>query len=171
MPKKTKNQRKAKGKYIMFNKICLFTVEEHLTKAKDAGLTEDPIHFQIINQINAYKQFGKFSLNEAKAVIKMGLEDDVQRITSGNYDWIIFALELLKLWVDHIPKDQRPHLNMNDARLKIGRSQYAVQMMKLKQTNPEQYSKEHEIIRDSGINAKKFFMLSHEKLVGGFLQM
>jgi hypothetical protein len=69
----------------------------------------------------------------------------------------MFTLELMKLWVENIPKEYRPRLNISDKRLSKGRAMYAIAMLKLKQKDSEKYSEMSAIMNDSIDTVKNFF--------------
>lgn len=164
-------RKKIKNPYIVFNKLILFTVTEYLEKAKAEGLTGEPFHNEIIGAISKYKTFAKFSVKEARIIIKMGESEAMHRIKEQQISWVVYALELLKLWVEAVPKKYRPHLNISDERLRTGRSKFVMAMIRLKSADPKEHAHKQNIMNDSTVTAKKYLMYTHEQLVGEFLQM
>ena len=150
---------------MIFNKLILFTVESYFSKAMEEGLTSEREHRAIVGAIRGFMTFGRFSKEEAELVIAIGKEPALKAITDTNISFVVFALEILKLWVELVDKKDRPHLNISDKRLKTGRSKFVVSMLKLKTSDPEKYTELREIINDSVITAKKFIMYTHRRLL------
>lgn len=150
---------------IMFNKLCLFTVEAYFSRAISEGLSEDPFHKEVQNAINGYLTFGRYSTEERDVIIALGKEEAFKKITHKQISFIVFGLELLKAWVELIPKKNRPHLNISDKRLKVGRTQFVLTMVKLKNEDREKYDELKSIIDDSVITAKLFIGYAHRRLV------
>ncbi len=148
-----------------FNKLILFTAFEYLDNAIKEGMTKEPEHMKIAGAIRGYKTFSKFSPEQSEIVIAMGKEPVLKAITEIDISYVVFALELLKLWCELVDKKDRPHLNISDKRLKSGRSMFVVSMLKLKQEDTEKYNELRTIINDSVITAKKFIMYVHRRLI------
>ena len=153
--------------YRVFNKLILFTAESYLTNAIEEGLSTEPLHKQIVSGIRAYMSMGKFSKVEADAMIKLGTHKFIQNLTQTEISFVVYALELMKLYIDEVPQKYRKaiYLGVSNKKLKLGRATFAISMLKLKQRDPEQYVKTKETIDQSVITAKKFFAYCEDQIV------
>ncbi len=149
---------------VLLNKLVLFTVIEYLQSAVKEGITREPEHKKIIGAINGYKTFGRLSPSEAEILTKLGKTPEMKAITDVHISYVVFALELLKLWAEMVPKRLRPHLGLKDTRLKAGRQMFVMSMLKLKNEDPEKHAELKSIIDDSVITAKRFIMYADENL-------
>ena len=153
--------------YRVFNKLILFTAESYLTNAIDEGLSAEPLHKSIVSGIRAYMSMGRFSKEEAKLMIKLGEHECIQNLTKTEISFVVYALELMKLYVDNVPREYRKsiHLGVSNSKLKMGRATFAVSMLKLKQRDIKQYNETKDIIDQSVLTAKKFFLYCEDEIV------
>jgi len=153
--------------YKLFKKLILFTVEGYLTKAMEEGLTQEPLHKDLVSGIRSYMTFGRLSPDEAKILIELGNDEYMEKIKKIEIAFVIFAMELMRLYVTEIPREERKgiYLGVSNKKLLHGRAYFAKTMLVMKQTNPEVYKEKREIIDDSVLTAKKFFGYTFDKLV------
>ena len=151
--------------YITFNKLILFTVEAYITRSIEDGLSVDPLHLRLKSAIKGYMIMSRFSKEEAEKLFEFGKDPRLQRITEQDVSFLVFALELMKLLIEDVPRNMRPHLNISDKRLKIGRGLFVVDMLKIKKRDEKRYKEFREIIDTSVVTAKQFYAYHFEKLV------
>ena len=145
--------------YITFNKLILFTVGEYFERAIKDGITTDPFHRKIVSSVAAYRTLGRFSQSEAKKLMECGSTDEAIKIKDVEVSYIIYALELMKIWVLEVPKRYRKgiYLGISDTRLSAGRAGFALDLIKMKRDDTEQYTEKSEIILQSVKAAEDFF--------------
>ncbi len=117
--------------------------------------------------IKSYQVFGRFSADEQKILQELGEHEYMQKLKVVEISYVIYALTLLKLWVEQVPRNVRKnvYLGVSNKKLLKGRSHFAISMLKLKQTDEMKYKELRGIIDDSVLTAKKFFSYSMEHLV------
>ena len=140
------------------NKIILFTVMEYLDKhTKTKSCYQRDKMIKILGAVKGYSVFHRFSKEEAEYITKLGKTDTMKNIKEIEVDYAVYALELLNIWIDIIPKKERPHLNYSDKRIKFLKAELIRDLLALKYKNEEEYSKVKEIVTQSRIVAKQFF--------------
>ena len=145
------------------NKVCLFVVQDYLQRTADE--TELPvILYRLKASIQGYKSFHMFDITEAKEVLKISKDPKLLAIMDKEVSFLVFAMEVMKLWTEDIPKEQRPHLNISDKRFKLGGRNFFKQMLYLKQTDKEQYEDKKDIIDTSIDVAREFYTFHKEKV-------
>ncbi len=149
----------------ILNKITLFIVSDYIEHSKE-GESKIP---EVLTRLNAsiagYKKFHMFTLEEAKVVTEIAKEDGLTKIMEEHISYIIFAMELMKLWVNNIPKKQRPIL-ISDKHLKLGGRYFFLSMMSLKRDDKDEYDRKSEIIDTSIRVANDFWSYHYSKLEG-----
>ena len=156
-----------KDSYVIFNKLILFTAEAYISGAAKDNMQMDSIHYKIMSGVRAYMSMGRFSRDEMMYLQTLSEDPELKSITQQNIAFLVMSLELMKLWVNEVPKEFRKHiyLGVSDKRLNIGRANYAIGMLKTKQQDPERYKDLKEMIVHSSITAKRFFAYHHRKII------
>jgi len=145
------------------NKIVLFVVQDYLQRtAEETELP--PILYRLKASIEGYKKFHMFSLKEATEVLKISEEDELLSIMDKEVSFLVFAMEVMKVWTEDIPKKDRPHLNIADKHFKLGGRHFFKQMLVLKKTDIEEYKDKKEIISTSIDVANEFYQYHKERL-------
>ena len=148
----------------MFNNMILFTCHQYIEKSQKDKLSLSPIHHQLKASISAYMMLHRFTIAEAKVVTDLGEDERLKKITAVEVSYLIYVLELIKLFVETVPKAERPHLNISDKRLMHGKAHYFSFMLEMKRRDPEQYKKTKDLVNDSVLSAKHFFGFMEEHL-------
>jgi len=144
----------------LFNKIILFTAHTYFGEhKKEAKLPEKAK--KIDTALNMFTKTTGFLPDEVKTIQSHNKE--VQEITRKEVSYIVFALHLLKLWSDKIPKSKR-FLAINDKHLKYSKAMFTTEMLTIKHTNKEVYEEKKQIIDDSIKIAEDFFNYHYNKL-------
>ena len=149
-------------KYETLNKIVLFISQDYIQKTVDDGALIPDIMYRLKSSIAGYKKFHMFSEQEAKDVLKLAKSEEIDGIMSKKVSFIVFAMELMKLWQKEVPKRYRPHLNISDKHFKLGGKVFWKQMMALKHSDAEDYDHKSSVIDDSISVANKFFNYHRE---------
>ena len=151
--------------YNLLNKAILFTIDVYIDRMK-ADKVEIP---HILNRLKlgliTYRKHNMFNKEEAEFVMKVGQDPKLKEIVHVEVSHLLFILTVIKLWIEIVPKKQRPILGVSDNKLSKGRAVYAVQMLKLKQTDKESYEEKKQIIDTSVETAKRFMDYHLEKLI------
>lgn len=153
--------------YNTFNKLILFTVEGYLSAAHEQDHTKEPLHMNLMSGIRSYMTFCKFSPAEAAQVSAYGEDPTLERIRQTEISFIVYAMELIKLWVENVPREHRKHIHLGvgTKRLKMGRAYFAMLMLQQKQLDPKRYAEKKEIINSSVVTAKLYYSYIEGKLL------
>ena len=154
--------------YTTFNRLILFTAEAYLSSAIKEGLTTDPLHKNIVSGIRSYMTFGRFSKEESMLLQELGKDPIVENIKTVEVSFVVYAMELMRLWVLNVPREVRKniYLGVSNKKLILGRGHFVKSMLHLKQRDEESYKEKREIIDASVLTAKHFFAFFESKLVG-----
>lgn len=142
-------------------RLVLFTVQAYLENSIKEGLTKEDLHYRIVSGISSYKMMRRFSEDELKTVRELGEHEYMQNLKDIQISHIVYALELLKLLVDD---GYKFHIGVSMRKLKMGRATFAIDMLKLKDKNIDDYEKTKAIIDESVVVAKQFFYYTQEQL-------
>ena len=147
-----------------FNKIILFVAQDYIYRTKKEGASVPPVLHKLEGAVKVFKQQNMFSVEEAKEVLKIARSEEIDAIMNKEVSFIIFTFELMKLWVNHVPKVDRPILNISDKHFKLGGRVFYQSMLKLKQENEDKHKDKKSIIDDSITVANEFFSY-HKKVL------
>jgi len=147
----------------VLNKIVLFVVQDYLQRTADE--TEmPPILYKLKASIAGYKQFHMFSVDEATQVLAISKDKKLLEIMDKEVSFLVFSMEVMRLWTTDVDKKYRPHLNISDKHFKLGGREFWRQLILLKQTDKESYEDKKEIIDTSIDVAHEFYTYHKEKL-------
>jgi len=151
-------------KYDLLNLVVLFLVADYIMRTKQEA-DVPPILHKLEGAISVFKRNNQFSIAEAKQVLKIAQSDEITDIMSKEVSFMIFAFELMKIWVNYVPKVDRPLLNISDKHFRLGGKIFYKQMIKMKRTDSDKHSDKTAIINDSIAVANEFFEYHVGKLV------
>ena len=144
----------------LFTKVIIFTIDTYIARMRSEGLELPKLLIDLRSSIIAFKPANVFTEAEAKQVLKYGKDPELLEIIHTEISHVIFILTVIKLWAELIPKKDRPLLNISDKRLIKGKAEYAMYMLKLKQSNKETYEEKRDII-DTSVKTAEAFMEYH----------
>ena len=150
--------------YTLLNKIILFTVDTYIDRMKEDKLELPEILDRVKIGLVSYKRSNLFTKEEAEVAMKLGKDENLQKIVHTEISHVLFILTIIKLWVELVPKRERPFLNISDRKLKQGKAIYAIYMLKEKQINKENYEEKKQIIDTSVLTAEQFMSYHFEIL-------
>lgn len=153
------------NKYQMFNNVLLRHVLQYIdTEKKEDNHIPDIAH-KIRLQAFYFKAINNFTDEEIKQLMEIGEEEEFIWIKNKEISLIVMALELMKLWVDIVPKENRPVFNISDKKLTMGKNHYILGLIDLKHREPELYKEKKEIVESTAAHAKVWFSYMTDKLV------
>ena len=138
-------------------RLILYTIEGYLDDISDESTYNYPFMIKLRTAIRGYMMFHKFNKSEYEKVMKIADTEFMKDMQSIQVDRTIYALELLYLYVDLIPKSKRANLNISDHNLMSAKSELIKDMLKLKYKSTEDYNRVKDIVDSSRIAAKKYF--------------
>ena len=101
------------------NKICLFVIQDYIERTRKESEVP-PVLIRLSASITGYKAFHMFTPEEATEVLKISKNKDLLAIMDKEVSFLVFAMEVMKLWIDDISKKNRPYLNISDKNFKLG---------------------------------------------------
>ena len=152
MNKEEKNE----TNYQLLNKIVLFTIDTYIDRIKADKIQMPKVFNDLKYSIITYKRSNKFTQEEGKEVLEFAQTQEMKDIIEIEISHIIFLLTIIKIWVSTVPKKERPILNISDRRLVKGKAEFAMAMLKMKQSDKENYEVKKEIMNTSVFTAEKF---------------
>lgn len=153
------------NRYETFNKVILYTIDSYIRKSIEDGLEPSPLHFRLLGATKVFIRENPITKEDRERIDFIRKDETLKKIVSVDVSFLVYTLELIKQFVEQVPKECRPNLNISDKKLIIGRGSFAVGMLELKRRDKEKYDEIKEIIDDSIITAKHFFNYHLEKLV------
>ena len=100
-----------------------------------------------------------------KALSELPKTEELRKIQSSA---VINILELMRLWVEDIPKEDRLNINISDSSLKIGKNHYIKHMLKLRKTDTENHATMRELMDVSSETTKKWYNMAHNHIKNTF---
>ena len=153
------------NKQQLFQRLILYTIEGYLDDIKNDTTYNYPFMLKLRTAIRSYMVFHKFNREEYNEVMRIADTEFMENAKEQMVDRVIFALEMLFLYVKEIPKNKRAMLNISDSKLIQAKTGLIMDMLKMKQSRPESHTRVKEIIEDSRINAKRYFYFCQEELI------
>lgn len=149
----------------MINKLIIFTAEAYITGAvNDSRCYQREALLGILTNIKGYRAFHRFDKDQHKKIVELGKSETAEAIKSVEVDFSVYALELLNVWVDEIPKSNRPRFNLSDKRINATRAKLVKDMLQLKHRDAAEYEEVKKIVDQSRMTAKRFFHHFHNEL-------
>jgi len=151
--------RKAKDLHLF---LMLATAEAYLSKARNEGLTSEPLHIKMISGINGWLTFRRLDKEEQELLVELGKDEYMEKMKEVEVSYVIYALVLLQLAAETYT------FNIGVGRKKLlkGRSVFIISMIQQKRKDPEKHAELKAIIDDSVVIAKKFFGFTEAKIKG-----
>ncbi len=154
------------NKYDLLNRAvlaqCFLWVENH-TEARDGELPN--ICYKIRTAGHNSLHINRFSREEAELLKEITQSEAFKLIKETDISLIVMALEVMKIWVTDIPKENRPIINISDRKLLMGKNTYFAYMISVKKTNPKMYEDQKEIIERTATNSLLWYNHLKERLV------
>jgi len=130
----------------------------HLNESIRIDGVRDPRHKKLADGIQRYLNNSKFSTECSKKLVELEKSEWYDSHAKQGRDLALYALILLSVWYRDTKKSDRTmFLWVSNEYINRGRSQFAIEMLQLKQRNEEDYIKTREVIDDSERLAVEFY--------------
>lgn len=149
----------------VFQRLIIFSVEGYLEEISADQTYQYPFMVKLRGAIRSYMKFHKFTQEEAKIVISLSDTPFMQSLSELEIDRTIYALELLVLYINEIPKRDRAILNIADKKILDIKTELIMDMLEMRRERQESHERVSEIVRDSRVNAKKYFEYCEQEIV------
>ena len=151
------------NKYDLLNRTvlaqCHLWIQNHLDERSGGDIPE--ICYRIKTAGFNSLHINRFSQEEANLLKESTSNEEFQPIKETDISLIVMPLEVMRLWVEDVPKEHRPIINISDKKLLRGKNEYLMYMLAVKKKNPKMYEDQKEIITRTANNAIMWY--SHIK--------
>jgi len=154
------------NKRSIFTRLILFTVEGYLADIDPKVTYNYAFLLRIRTAIRMFIQGHRFSREEFLIVNKLSGSDFMNKLVERQVDRTIYAIELLTLYIMLIDKAERATLNISDKKILNLKSEFVMDMLKMRMNKPEEHQRVKQIVEDTRINAKMFFNYCEEEICG-----
>lgn len=154
------------NKYQLFNKVVLASIHQWVSthQKKNDGKVPD-ILLKLSTKGFNMKAVTGFENDEVKKLKAVETDPEFMGIKAKEISYLIHALVVLKLWIEDIPKRERPLLNISDDKMILGKAVYFKHMLLAKQVDPELYASEKLIIDETVEAAELWYKYFKKELV------
>jgi len=156
------------NKYDFLNRTVLaqsfIWVQNHIDK-RDGELPD--ICYKIKTAGYNSLHINRFSNEEAKLLEEITTSEEFNPIRNTDISLVVMALEVMRLWIEDVPKNKRPLININDKKLLRGKNEYLMYMLAVKKSNPDIYQEQKDIIETTSANAQRWYNHMKDKLAKG----
>ncbi len=141
---------------------CYLWIENH-TEARDGELPD--ICYKIRGAGHSSLHINRFSYEESELLKEITSSEEFKHIREVDISLIVMALECMRLWIEDVPKDKRPLININDKRLLKGKNEYVMYMLRIKEKHPRLYNVQKEIIARTAANSVLWYNFMRKELL------
>lgn len=99
-------------------------------------------------------QFNEAERNMLKELTQTKEFEEIKKVDIST---IVMALEVMKIWIKDISKNERPLINISDKKLLMGKNLYTIYMLKCKKENRKLYDDQKDIIENSASHAQRWY--------------
>jgi len=145
----------------VFQRLILFSVDGYLDDISNETTYNYAFVLRIRTSIRSYILFHKFNKEEDSLLKELAETTAMKNMSNMQIDRVMFAIELLYLYITQIDKKDRAHLNISDDKIKKLKSTLVMDMLKLKHRS-DSYDNVKEIVDDSRVGAKHYFYFIKE---------
>ncbi len=153
------------NKYDLLNRSvlasCYLWIQNHLDERAGGEIPE--ICYKIKTAGFNSLHINRFSKEEADLLKEITHSEEFRPIKETEISLIVMPLEVMKLWIENVPKENRPIINISDKKLLRGKNEYLMYMLSVKHKKPEMYQKQKDIIDRTAANASAWFDHMREK--------
>jgi len=104
----------------------------------------------------------KFTDEERAHIKKIANLPPMEDLKKTQTSSVINILELMRIWAEDIPKEDRPNINISDKLLLRGKNHYIMHMIALKRNTPETYVEMDDLIVVSTENIEKWYNMAKD---------
>ena len=133
----------------LLNRLVLAQAYVWIKQVSEEGSEMPEIAYKIRTAGHNSMMINRFDNDERKIIKEIAEDPRTIEIAKRQTSPVIQGLELMKLWSEDIPKEDRPNINISDAKLKPGKNAYVIHMLKLKQLDEEDHANKRQVISDS----------------------
>jgi len=157
------------NKYDLLNRTVLAQsyvwIQNHLDERAGGDLPE--ICYRIKTAGFNSLHINRFSQEEATFLKDITSNEDFNNIRKIDISLIVMPLEVMKLWVESVPRKNRPVVNISDKKLLMGKNAYLIYLLSIKKKNPKIYQEQKDIIERTADNALAWFNFMKNKTIKG----
>lgn len=133
-------------------KLVLFFVDYYAHQERETYKRDQAM---IAQKVRYYTKLHPYTRDETW--ILKELDPHFKKMLDMQLSYQVFAFEILALWAQDVPKEQRPLLNISDHKLKKGHRHYFKELLTLKKRNGYKYKQTKAIMEISIEKAAEFY--------------
>ena len=145
------------NKKSILNRLIIYTVEGYLQDIDPDETYLYEFFMRLRTGIRMHIKGHRFSKEEFAIVDQLSRTKEMEDLSEQLIDRVIYALELLLVYIEEIPKQERAIIGVGDKKIIEAKSNLIKDMIRMRINKPDAHKKVKEIILDSRINAKRYF--------------
>ena len=103
------------------------------------------------------KAVNGFTDSEVVLIKTLGKEPDFEELKKKHISLLVMALEITRIWVEDIPKKDRPSINISDKKMLLGKNHYLIPLLKMKVRGSSMYDEQKAIVQETAIHSQKWY--------------
>ena len=145
-------------KYHTFAMLILYNIASQLDNEIDDNASNlPPIAFKLWGNTKRWLKSHSFTEDDLQLIMELKDDEEFEEITMREVSFLLFALDLMRIYVETVPKEKRPILDISDKKLIKGSRIYAIDMIKLKHRDSEIYKDTKKLFRTTEEVAKDVY--------------
>lgn len=145
------------SKYALLNKVLLANIKYWLEEEEKNNTTLPEIAIKLKSFAKRYLLIHHGFTQDEIDFMKTIETDHFKKMLEPEISYLVFCLELARLWYQDIPKEGRPVINIGRKHMLRGSRLYVVDMLKLKKEDEEKYKELRSILDDTRLVSRKFY--------------
>jgi len=103
------------------------------------------------------KAVNGFTDSEVDLIKTLGKEPDFEELKKKHISLLVMALEITRIWVEDIPKEDRPRINISDNKMLLGKKNYVIPLLEMKVKGHSIYDEQKKIVEETASHAQLWY--------------
>jgi len=152
----------------LFTRVLLFTVVNYIRQSREDGVDTEGVPDRIAETVILYAKQNPITIEEQEMLKPIADSGALDISNKGGISFVIFVMELVKMWALEYPKEKRPLLSVGERNLKKGKGLFTNEMLakkfSKKKEEKEEYTELKKIINDSQSLAQEWYTIHRKEL-------
>lgn len=150
----------------VFHRLILFTIEGYLDEIEPEQTYQFAFMLKLRGSLRSYMKGHRFDKYEYEIVKEIAETEFMKRANEMQIDRVIFAIEMLYLYTSKIEKKKRAVLRISDDKIMNIKRGIIMDSLELKNRNEADHARVTEIVRETRINARKYYEFCESHILG-----
>ena len=139
----------------LFNRFILAHLHLWVSKStEDKSITYTPeFSYRLRTAGFNSKAINGFDDSEVDLIKKLGTEPDFEVLKKKEISLLVMAPQIAKLWVEDIPREDRPNINISDKKMIVGKKHYVMELLKMEVKGSSIYDNQKAIVEETAVHA------------------